>query len=363
MIRLVVALLASIPGLVLMVPVVLLILPCWIVSILVRQIERRLAKQARPWDWIIQYEPEIGWKQVPNLNGSYADRNGDRCTVRTDAEGWPGTHGMQESDVLVFGDSFAFGYGVDVSDAYYAQSRTCRIKSVGSPGYNMVQALLWMRRYADRLRGKLVVWFICTENDLVENLKPHTSDFYPTPFLRACDGSADWEIVSSHVRPRKSQDADDGVGNVTLFAHLCTKCPYSERVYAAAHHLIQEARSLCEAQEARLLVLSIPFKMQLHPAGVNSLRGCLRDAGDFDPKYPDKMLSGICAQLGVAFVAGTEELVITDYKERDGHWNCHGNRKVATLIEDHYRSASRVRLPFPASPHSGAEVVRSAGAC
>jgi hypothetical protein len=360
--RLFVTCAGSLLGLLLVLPALLIALPLWGFSAPVQAIAARLARRSTPWKGIIEFEPEIGWRQRPNLRTRYADKNGDSCTTRTDSEGWSGAWTVEESEVVVFGDSFAFGFGSDVRDAYYSQARGCRIKSIASPGYNMVQALLWMRRYADRLRGKSVVWFICTENDLAENLKPYTSDSYPTPFLCNRKGTADWEVESGHVRPKVWEQGDTGISNVTLFAYLCTSCAYSDRVYAAARHLIQEAKTLCESQDASLVLLSIPYKKQLEPSGLRQLRGCLRSPEGFDPRYPDKRLAAICNELGVSFVAGAEHLTVADYKPRDGHWNARGNRKVAEIIESHHRE-TRVRpaartLGFDIAPQAGHSTVR-----
>jgi hypothetical protein len=325
---------------VLIVPALLMILPFWGFSALTRAISGRLARRSVSWESIIEFEPEIGWKQKPNARSPLADKNGDRWIVQTDAEGWPEACRIEDSDIVVFGDSFAFGYGVDVRHAYYSQAHACLIKSVGSPGYNMVQALLWMRRYAHRLRGKMVVWFICTENDLAENLKPYTSKDYPTPFLRSANGAGKWEVVADHVRSTRSHEVDGGISNVTLFAYLCTPCAYSDRVYAAARHLIREAQALCQSQGAQLVIFSIPYKKQLSEQGLRELRRHLRSAEAFDPQYPERQLSRICGESDVPFIAGTDHLTIADYKPRDGHWNEHGNRKVAKVIEAYYSQAS-----------------------
>jgi hypothetical protein len=337
MARLILTLIASILGLILILPLLILVLPLWAFSTLTRAIADRLARRTSPWQSIIEYEPELGWKQKPNLRVRYADKNGDSCRIQTDAEGWPGAESIEQSDVVVFGDSFTFGYGVDFADAYFSQSKNCRIKAIGSPGYNMVQALLWMRRYASRLRGKTVVWFICMENDLAENLKAYTSDSYPTPFLRARNGTTDWEIIADHLQPKTWLERETGISNTILFAYLCTPCPYSERVYAAARYLIQEAKTICQSHGARLVLFSIPYKMQLEPKGRAVLRNLLRAPEELDLEYPDKRLSAICGELEIPFIAGARHLTAADYKPRDGHWNAAGNRKVAEVIERHHR--------------------------
>jgi hypothetical protein len=72
-----------------------------------------------PWDQVIEFETTIGWKPKRNLNIHYLARGDDICHIRTDSQGWPGKTTLAESAMVVFGDSFAFGYEVHI-DASYA---------------------------------------------------------------------------------------------------------------------------------------------------------------------------------------------------------------------------------------------------
>jgi hypothetical protein len=76
----------------------------------------------------------------------------------SDAQGWPGTASIAES--VVFGDSYSFGYGVNVEASFFSECHCqARIKAIGAPAYNMVQEVLLMHQLSSHLSGKLVVWF------------------------------------------------------------------------------------------------------------------------------------------------------------------------------------------------------------
>jgi len=124
------------------------------------------------------------------------------CHLTTDGEGWRGRTELRESDIVVFGDSFAFGYGVDDKKFFAGLNPDVRIKSIGVNGYNMVQSLFWMERLSVQLTGKLVVWFVYFGNDLYENLQPNL-ERYRMPFVRSFNGTGDWEIVTSHINATK----------------------------------------------------------------------------------------------------------------------------------------------------------------
>src|SRR5690606_15625900 len=109
-------------------------------------------------DQLIAFDPVFGWRPRPNLNTHHLMV--DLFPLSTDAQGWRGRATLAESQVVVFGDSFAAGYGVSDEHLFANLSATPRIKPIGIGGYSMVQELLWMRALAGELAGKLVVWFI-----------------------------------------------------------------------------------------------------------------------------------------------------------------------------------------------------------
>src|SRR3990172_7833003 len=145
--------------------------PFVVVAILTRSLSRFLERRAVTWQELLEFAPTVGWRPKPNLN-TYA-RADKVFQLTTDTEGWRGQRSIGESEVIVFGDSFAFGYGVD-DKAFFANIKSkVRIKAIGANGYNMVQALQWMERLSSQLKGKLVVWFIFVGNDLYDNLQPN----------------------------------------------------------------------------------------------------------------------------------------------------------------------------------------------
>jgi hypothetical protein len=290
-----------------------------------------------PWSDIVEYKPTIGWMPRPNLNTHYVSRDEDICKLQTDSQGWTGTRTIGESDVVVFGDSYAFGYGVDSKNSFSEQCRNPRIKAIGAPGYNMVQELLLIRQFSCALEGKLVVWFICFDNDLYDNLTPNKPNFYKTPFVRSLNGTGEWEIVTRHVAAAKRYLSLDGSPYDAMLAKFCTRGFFSERAYSACSFLIREAKDTCTKAGAGLAVITIPNKNQLTEPGLEYLISLLPRGMAPDPDYPDKRIAKICRQLGVPFAAGKSYLEISDYKERDTHWNEKGHRRIAELLGTLYR--------------------------
>jgi hypothetical protein len=320
-------------GLLVIAPVVVLGLPFWITAGVTRLIHgwlTALKRKAAPWQKLIEYSPDVGWKPRANLRTyAYADKP---FHVTTDADGWRGSTTLRDSDVVVFGDSYAFGYGVS-DDAYFADlSERVSVKAIGVNGYNMVQTLLWMRALAPQLKGKLVIWFVYHGNDLYENLQPNLGK-YPMPFVRNAGGPETWEIVAEHVAEREWH-GDLDRDYYRALAEICTPTTaLSRRALAACDYLIREGRALCDGAGSHLLIMSIPDITQISEPHMQRLAAVAPDPGYLNPRLPDQRLAEICARLDVAFVPLSEHLQVEDHKLHDAHWNERGHRRVAELIE------------------------------
>lgn len=317
-------------GLVVSVAVLLLGVPFLVVGGLTRTLLLRLplAPQWSPWRELMTYEPEVGWKPRPNLDAYGLGEEPFHLT--TDGDGWRSTGSLEDSDVVVFGDSFAFGYGIGDEGFFANLLDRPRIKSIACNGYGMVHSLLWMRRLESWLAGKLAIWLVYTGNDLYENLRPNHGP-YRTPFVRRRIDGDGWELVTAHVSPDPWPFPDNRRNN-ELLAQLCTPCLLGERAFSAAEYLIGEAATVCSAAGARLVLVSVPSSLQY--GGARRLRRLSPDAGAFDPDLPDMRLALACERQGVPFVPLKPRLERDDYLDRDIHWRPSGHRKVATCIRD-----------------------------
>ena len=148
--------------------------------------------------------------------------------TRTDGRG----HGsLDDSAVVVIGDSFAFGYGVDAGKSFADLNPGLAIKAVGAPGYSMVQSVLLMEQFAERLAGKLVVWFVCLENDLQDNLAPAMRR-YRSPFVRLSRSARRVGDRGPSMSARRRGSRTDRHWK-RILPHLCVPGPIADRAYAA----------------------------------------------------------------------------------------------------------------------------------
>ena len=364
--RNILVLVAALIGLLLVVPVVVLGLPFLAVSYLVGLIASWLEPAYVKWPDIFEFDSTLGWRAKGNLDCHCLEERGDIFHVKTDSDGWPGRARIAESDVIVFGDSHAFGYGVNHERAFSELNPALRIKAIGVPGYNMVQELLLMERLAPEFVGKTIVWFTYIGNDLYDNLSPEMNGIR-APFLRQTGTGGTWNIVSSHLAPAAWTCS---AGAKTMFRNhypmkpaLHSDSALARRAYAACEALIGRGWALCHQMRARLIVMSIPDAFSLEPEQIEKARAANPLLKALEADYPDKQLQAICDKVGVQFVPLKHYLNAKDYQLRNDHWDERGHRRVAKVFSSLHlghvgsgglgaRPRSRDRGHWPALPAS-----------
>ncbi|MEE9569585.1 MAG: hypothetical protein V3W37_09380, partial [Candidatus Binatia bacterium] len=126
--RFILAILAALIGSLLAAPAVLIGAPFWAVAFFTSVVARALEPRHVHEHELFQFDPTIGWKPKTNLDVYHLTSVApDVFHVITDSHGWPGRTSIAECEVLVFGDSFAFGYGVDAEASFAAVNTDLRI--------------------------------------------------------------------------------------------------------------------------------------------------------------------------------------------------------------------------------------------
>ncbi len=334
------------------VPAALVAAPFWLVAAATRHLPRwlRLEPPLTPWTDAMQYVPVVGWRTRPDLSGFLeADHP---FSFTTDSEGWrDASTGIDDADLLVFGDSFAFGQGVDDEHLYSRQTPEIRTKALGSNGYSMVHAVLWMEQLGERLAGKQVAWLVYLGNDLYDNLRPNYGR-YRVPFV--AEREQRWEIVTAHVSEQQWEFPEAPPGYQDELARLCTPGQESDRALSAATYLLERAQHACRAAGADLTVITVPRRDQLDPRLLPELRARSPEPDRFNVDLLDEGVREACTTLDIPFVALAQHLSHRDYFKVDIHWTRRGNARVSRVLADVYgqRLAAADRVPDP-EEHAG----------
>jgi hypothetical protein len=336
MIRLLITAVTAVVSWVLLLPVFVVAGLAWLFATCVRAVGRLIEPRFVPWTEMMTFDPHLGWKPRPNLNVNYLAQGDDVFHVVTDREGWPGMRPLDDSAVVVIGDSFAFGYGIDAGKSFADLNPNVAIKGVGAPGYSMVQSVLLMEQFAERLSGKLVVWFICLENDLEDNLSP-AMGVYRSPFVRPSRQGAAWEIAQDHIGPAEWRCSV--WGGKRLLPYFCVPGPLADRTYTGCDYLIGRASTACRRVGAQLVLVTIPDPSQLTAEGLAKLATLSGSPDSFDGDLPDKRFAECCTRHGIPIVIGKDHLSAPDYKPLEGlHWNPRGHRRMSDVIGRVYES-------------------------
>ena len=333
-VRLVLAVIVSAVAMVAALPIIVIGLPFWLVATLTRALVPFCQPAIVRWPDLFEFHPRLGWKSKSNFNGYCLEEREDVFQVSTGSDGWAGSKTVSDSEVVVFGDSFAFGYSVDTRNAFFEICGEVPIKSIGAPGYNMVQEVLLMEELASCIKGKLVIWFIYLGNDLYDNLAPEMKGYRTPVVIEENDG---WRIVTSHLNPSRwscSIGIEDKRRYARTMEKLFRKNFLSRRAYSACEFLIERGRNICSQAGADLVLMTVPLRILLEPSA--SL-----DGKNIDQAYPDRQLRDTCEKLGVPIVSLRGVLSASDYRRWDDHWNELGHRKVAREIARIYRERTQ----------------------
>jgi hypothetical protein len=343
--RLVLAVPSALAGLVLTLPLLALLAPFVVVNGLVRIVARWLSPSTVSWTELVEFDPELGWKTRPNLDTYAVDLAGDAFHLVTDENGWAGGTTLDESQIVLFGDSFAHGFGVDAEVLFSNVPGDPAIKPIGAPAYSMVQPILMMERLAERLRGKLVVLLVYLGNDLDDSLQPSAGK-YRAPFAARSAEDGEWQICGEHVS-REPWTVSSADLSYEALVEICKPTYRSRRVFEGCEFLIGRARDVCLGAGADLVVMTAP---ELSPVVQKNIARVLADprtAAGYDPELPDREMGRICARLSVGFLPLSRNLSSADYLERDVHWNERGHRKVAAVLRDVARAGASAFVPEP----------------
>lgn len=332
------ALMGLVATVVLSVPVILIQMPFWLVALATRTVSALLSGVTSEWFEIIEPDDQLGWRLRPHMRVRVRDSVGQPFQVSTDAEGWraPGT--IDDAEVVAIGDSFAFGHAIDDKGFFPALIDEYAVKAVGAPGYSMVHMLLLTRSMQERLRDKHVVWLVYEGNDLDDSLKPEM-DGYRVPFVRR-NGGGEWVVEERHVDDRRWRIPSPLHAHEAL-VEISLPTFHSRRVHEASAYLVEEGRDCCRAVNARFSVALVPDISDLSTWRIKQALATRPDSDLYEPEAPERMLSGVCRELGVDFLSLRDHLGAADYWPADVHWNRSGHARVARALAAHHSSGSK----------------------
>lgn len=292
-----------------------------------------------------QPHPTLQYMNRPGYSGIFANRE-FRTHLRINSKGlrdreYPYEKPAGRKRVLVLGDSYAFGWGVEAEEtaAKVLEARLPGVEVLNGAcsGWGTRQELEFLREEGLRYAPDVVLVFFCG-NDPLDNFARYrfvrgrlANEGAPEGFRADVERflgkhSAIWNLVREVSRPSVTANARPPAP--------ADAPPYWKEEVTC----LREMQALCRARGARLVLLCLPDK---DPAGAPHQNGWCGD------------LRTLCLNTGIAFMDLAPALVEAHqaapvFFRLDDHWTPHGHQAAARAIERFLRE-EKLLGAFPAS--------------
>jgi len=296
----------------------------------------------------------------------------DRSTPMADAGG----------RILGVGDSFAFGWGVEVQESFLFRAEellrpeAIRVVKAGIPGTGPNDQLLWLQHHGESFRPGLVIVSFFVGNDFVDvqmggvakqftvrdGLMARKSLDEQPPSLRAAlvarlkRSSLLAQKVAELLwlferrtdpqnREHRGLNARDRWLSEFFQVHLRTPPPETMKAGTETVAILEGIRQWCAQRQIPLLLLVIPRSLQVYDWELERWQQAFRSTEALDVDRPQRLLAEWAAQSRVPFcdllppfrqyVQAHPQVRLYFYP--DAHLNAAGHRLAATVLADYLR--------------------------
>jgi hypothetical protein len=292
------------------------------------------------------------------------------CDLELDRNGFRNPVDLEQSGVVLVGDSFVEGLHVAASElvtTHLAKELGTTVANLGRSGYGPQQELHVLRRYALPLRPRTLVWAFYEGNDLQDinayesyqrDLRWIVRDDAPAGFYaRSFTRNALAFAIRTWLRPLPRRPAERHSGRFTLRsgetvtmyfatglqhgdggpAFPRTGAPELDRV----RDVLAQSHALCRSQGIDLVVVFVPAKFRVYRDHCLFPRdsACRQWPVDDLPRSLGAAVASVSADIGYldltprlcALASGGALLYLPD----DPHWSAEGHRAAASALADH----------------------------
>ena len=260
------------------------------------------------------FDPELGWRNIPNWNASTA---GKKLVINSKGlrdreypyEKPPGTRRL-----LVLGDSFTWGYGVE-NDAIFTEVLERRFAKDGEPwevinsgvsGWGTDQEFLWFKREGVKYQPDLVLVAFYILNDPYNNIGTVQYSLGKPVFLN----TNLTELRPPVLDPGKIKEDVPGLSPLNMSAAL-----------------LRAIGRTCDQIGARLVVMKFGLHGTQPDAPTRAFDSALADSVRSQPNTRYLDLDRECEARGHSYFKMIEG-------NDDGHWNAYGHKLVAEMLHD-----------------------------
>jgi len=322
-----------------------------------------LGEQLRRTDLFLRDET-LGWRLNPGFMVEHRLYGGQCTIIRTNSRGFRDkeheslpAQGIPR--VLVIGDSFAFGYGVNNGEIFTAHLQALlpktEIINMSVTAYNIWQEHLLLKEEGLALKPDLVLVAFC-QNDVMKPGVPvldfgrSSTDTSPEKTWKnyLAENSYFADFIRNAIAGNKPlthllirlgiKDSLSGFESLdtNLRTALIDYPPALTRYWEESMAELVSIHETCLAASAGLLVAAIPPRQFVdHNAFIETLNYVDYESSDFDLDKPVKALEAFLKQAGIDFVNPCpvfKRSAVPLYVEYDMHFNPEGHKLFAEAI-------------------------------
>lgn len=313
-------------------------------------------------------DPELLLSLKPNQNSHITGHPEFSFTVQTNDDGLRDEPFEGTFDIAAIGDSFTFGFGVEMDESWPSRLEVIsgkRVANLGWAGWSSHVYPIAIRRYAIPLQTNLWIWAFFG-NDLPESVgaesflssgETNYLEWTPDGVAAGNELPFPWSLRTFQLLAALINtelfllpDSGDGVyddGEMKmrygLYAWEMTDPAKQEvvRGWELTKDALLEALDLSAEHDASLVVVFIPNREHVYWPYLKSV---MTDVGVAQLDNVERQLKDFCVEHGIYYInllpPFQEKAVEGEmlYYPNDGHWNVAGHDFAATIISNYLSS-------------------------
>ena len=317
---------------------------------------------------LYQPDPPRRYRLTPGYRGWLKNEAEFSTRIAVNGHGLRGPEITPEAAglrILIVGDSFVFGWGVEAQEGLSARlqaelrrtSPGIEVLNGGHPGFGLQDELRWLAAHGRKLQPDLVVLAIMMANDLLDATEKHGRETLSEVVPEA--GTADGLKVAlyrySHLFRLIQRQHNNSLASLLglpeswavgylrdMTSALAVEPPALIREgQRASREALTDFAELTRQLDLPWVALLLPVEMQVDPLTLRELCAFVGlDPARHDPNAPTRFFTDVLGALAVPSLDLTPRFRAATadggqlFFRHDPHWNAAGHRHAARNLAD-----------------------------
>ncbi len=289
----------------------------------------------------------LGYAFPPHWHGRFLGQPEQQVTIDTNALGWRdeefGPPGAGTPRLLVIGDSITMGVGVEAEQRYSERLEELlpgsEVDNCAASGYELNQLVTLVELMLPQTRPDLVIYGLCLNDIRVADLALAAAVEERTARIRirAAFELRNFGRFIQNVRLLRNEAKLSRTGSRPAESRVIRRWEDPTQRDAFAQRL-EELQRICDAADARLLVVIFPYTFQFDKPATDPIRD------------PQRHLTAILEARQIAYLDLFETLQAATTRVFLPADNCHPNATGNQIVAEAIAARLRTLLPTDTTP-------------